>query len=708
MPKALRQFIAPVLAVVGSIVLPGIGAAIGAKLGALIGGGLKALGAAKLAAGAGHATALAIGGKAGVAKLAASAAGRSLGVKTLASAAAAKGSVGWATLSGGISPPSLTSFTTSAMQSGLLADSKLAPYVGIATAGIHGFQNGGAWGQTGPGLAGAAASAGTAALSLAGGAWGTASDIVGGGLGFSLGPGVSVGFSVPGAMAHRQQALRTRRLHQQRQAEARRQAKETRPAATQQSQPNRVPRAVMPPYAVAGNFDQYNTGISRDGHSYNPAAQGPSPTAAAAVAANTGDGFVGPMRPRPWQLAALESDNGSSLPDTITTGTARQIIETGGFKIDLLSEGGQNGQHPLSTALIVPQEDGRYVAYELVAYNKNTSGHGGINRAWKYVRRGDAFTVGQDRTHASLFDLARNQVFDLHQINVIEPQQNAERIREGVLIRTGGGVQFVGGLALTMTGTPFGIAVGADQMLAGTQTLATTAPARSYVGKAAYAVGGENLELAAELTVGGVAGLPKGALKQSAKVAANRTARAATQVRNATAEALDEAGTALRGPQLVPDDGVVPQSGGGAAALTGRSLPDKIPMAAMSRKEAGRVGAGATAGVADDGVRATAPIDANTSTPPAGKTPSGANYTDELVGEVGDQAKRWLGQDYRVITNRAGDRIFVSKDGLRKIRFDINNSHGDLPHIHMEAFRNGKWRDAIPDNHRLYPSGEAQ
>ena len=45
----------------------------------------------------------------------------------------------------------------------------------------------------------------------------------------------------------------------------------------------------------------------------------------------------------------------------------------------------------------------------------------------------------------------------------------------------------------------------------------------------------------------------------------------------------------------------------------------------------------------------------------------------------------------------------MSKDGLRKIRFDIKNSHGDAPHIHFEVFKNGKWKDALPGTHRIYP-----
>jgi len=90
----------------------------------------------------------------------------------------------------------------------------------------------------------------------------------------------------------------------------------------------------------------------------------------------------------------------------------------------------------------------------------------------------------------------------------------------------------------------------------------------------------------------------------------------------------------------------------------------------------------------------------------AGKTAAAAARRAASSGAVlraGEAAKRWLGKNYRVTTNRAGDKIFMSKDGLRKLRFDILDSHGDLPHAHLEIFKNGKWVDAIPGTHRLYP-----
>ena len=76
---------------------------------------------------------------------------------------------------------------------------------------------------------------------------------------------------------------------------------------------------------------------------------------------------------------------------------------------------------------------------------------------------------------------------------------------------------------------------------------------------------------------------------------------------------------------------------------------------------------------------------------------------EKLVGNAAKQVKNWLGKEYKVLINKKGDYIFISNDGLRKMRFDIKNSQGDKPHIHLEEYINGKWNDAIPNKHRIYP-----
>ena len=59
--------------------------------------------------------------------------------------------------------------------------------------------------------------------------------------------------------------------------------------------------------------------------------------------------------------------------------------------------------------------------------------------------------------------------------------------------------------------------------------------------------------------------------------------------------------------------------------------------------------------------------------------------------------KDWLGKDARVITNKNGDKVFISGDGTKRIRFDINNtSPHNNPHGHVEQLINGKWVKSGP------------
>jgi hypothetical protein len=72
------------------------------------------------------------------------------------------------------------------------------------------------------------------------------------------------------------------------------------------------------------------------------------------------------------------------------------------------------------------------------------------------------------------------------------------------------------------------------------------------------------------------------------------------------------------------------------------------------------------------------------------------NKIDDLSSDI----KGWLGNNAKVITNNNGDKIFISNDGIRRIRFDIKNTlpHNN-PHGHIEILENGKWIKSGP----LYP-----
>ena len=82
---------------------------------------------------------------------------------------------------------------------------------------------------------------------------------------------------------------------------------------------------------------------------------------------------------------------------------------------------------------------------------------------------------------------------------------------------------------------------------------------------------------------------------------------------------------------------------------------------------------------------------------------SAAGAASGAVDDAVNAARQWLGKDYKKIVNDAGDMIYMSKDGAKKIRFDMRNTHGDLPHVHLEVLKGNKWVDALKGTHRIYP-----
>ena len=79
----------------------------------------------------------------------------------------------------------------------------------------------------------------------------------------------------------------------------------------------------------------------------------------------------------------------------------------------------------------------------------------------------------------------------------------------------------------------------------------------------------------------------------------------------------------------------------------------------------------------------------------------GAGKVPNKVTDLAKDIKDWLGKDARVITNKNGDKVFMSGDGTKRIRFDINNtSPHNNPHGHVEELVNGKWVKSGP----IYPT----
>lgn len=63
----------------------------------------------------------------------------------------------------------------------------------------------------------------------------------------------------------------------------------------------------------------------------------------------------------------------------------------------------------------------------------------------------------------------------------------------------------------------------------------------------------------------------------------------------------------------------------------------------------------------------------------------------------------WLGREARPVRS-SSDLMIRSADGTRTIRFDLVNSHGDLPHINVQTWRNTPrgWIETTPNSH-IYP-----
>jgi hypothetical protein len=62
------------------------------------------------------------------------------------------------------------------------------------------------------------------------------------------------------------------------------------------------------------------------------------------------------------------------------------------------------------------------------------------------------------------------------------------------------------------------------------------------------------------------------------------------------------------------------------------------------------------------------------------------------VVQLEKKVSEWLGEGAKFIRNEAGDSVFLSKDGLRCVRFDFNRTkpHNNL-HAHVEIKVGGKW-----------------
>jgi len=80
----------------------------------------------------------------------------------------------------------------------------------------------------------------------------------------------------------------------------------------------------------------------------------------------------------------------------------------------------------------------------------------------------------------------------------------------------------------------------------------------------------------------------------------------------------------------------------------------------------------------------------------------GKQSPNNKISHLEGKLSEFLGKESKMIRNRAGDPVFLSKDMERRVRFDFKNPHGDIPHMHIEKKINCKWKDAT-SKHRIYP-----
>jgi filamentous hemagglutinin len=80
-----------------------------------------------------------------------------------------------------------------------------------------------------------------------------------------------------------------------------------------------------------------------------------------------------------------------------------------------------------------------------------------------------------------------------------------------------------------------------------------------------------------------------------------------------------------------------------------------------------------------------------------------SNSLNSKTPSLPEVIEDYLGKDFRMLKNKSGDPIFVNNNNTRRIRFDAQNPHGDIPHGHVEHYDQnlGKWLD-YTEKHRVY------
>jgi RHS repeat-associated protein len=78
----------------------------------------------------------------------------------------------------------------------------------------------------------------------------------------------------------------------------------------------------------------------------------------------------------------------------------------------------------------------------------------------------------------------------------------------------------------------------------------------------------------------------------------------------------------------------------------------------------------------------------------------GAIKQSKKLINIADDITKWLGKNARKIVNKNNDLVFISKNGTRRVRFDLKNTKPHRnPHMHVEELIDGKWQKSGP----IYP-----
>jgi RHS repeat-associated protein len=81
----------------------------------------------------------------------------------------------------------------------------------------------------------------------------------------------------------------------------------------------------------------------------------------------------------------------------------------------------------------------------------------------------------------------------------------------------------------------------------------------------------------------------------------------------------------------------------------------------------------------------------------AARSASQAARSASRVSDAARKIEDWLGPGAKTIRNDAGDLVAVSRDGSRRVRFDVNRPYPhENPHGHVEELVNGRWVKSGP------------